>query len=183
MSRAAFDACLDFVATGGYALRAYDRWQRLKQGPDGLWRLRDPRAGDFDRRLAAAGLGELRATHKRLGRMLEDAVKRTREISRAARIAVDAGVTGCTDVTGFGLLGHLGRMALESGVVATVDFASLPFLPGAVALAAVLHRSTLNPRRRVIFLIMSSPWCGPDGCLPGSLCQIYDSSVTLPRRS
>ncbi|MEO1239376.1 MAG: helicase-related protein, partial [Pseudomonadota bacterium] len=44
LARADFDACLDMVATGGYALRAYDRWQRLKQGPDGLWRLRDPRA-------------------------------------------------------------------------------------------------------------------------------------------
>lgn len=44
LSRAAFDACLDFCATGGYALRAYDRWQRLIKRPDGLWQLRDPRA-------------------------------------------------------------------------------------------------------------------------------------------
>ncbi len=44
LTRAEFDACLDFVATGGYALRAYDRWQRLKRRPDGLWHLRDPRA-------------------------------------------------------------------------------------------------------------------------------------------
>ncbi|SHI54378.1 ligase-associated DNA damage response DEXH box helicase [Wenxinia saemankumensis] len=44
LARAEFDACLNFVATGGYALRAYDRWQRLKQGPDGMWALRDPRA-------------------------------------------------------------------------------------------------------------------------------------------
>ena len=44
LTREAFDACLDFVATGGYALRAYDRWQRLKQQEDGLWGLRDPRA-------------------------------------------------------------------------------------------------------------------------------------------
>ncbi|MEO0989328.1 MAG: ligase-associated DNA damage response DEXH box helicase [Pseudomonadota bacterium] len=44
LTRAAFDACLDFVATGGYALRAYDRWQRLKQDEAGLWHLRDPRA-------------------------------------------------------------------------------------------------------------------------------------------
>ena len=44
LSRADFDACLDFVATGGYALRAYDRWQRLMQRPDGMWQLRDPRA-------------------------------------------------------------------------------------------------------------------------------------------
>ena len=44
LTRAGFDACLDFIATGGYALRAYDRWQRLMQRPDGLWQLRDPRA-------------------------------------------------------------------------------------------------------------------------------------------
>ncbi|MBK5928346.1 ligase-associated DNA damage response DEXH box helicase [Rhodobaculum claviforme] len=43
LPRAAFDACLDFVATGGYALRAYDRWQRLMQ-VGGRWQLRDPRA-------------------------------------------------------------------------------------------------------------------------------------------
>ncbi|MEE4119292.1 MAG: ligase-associated DNA damage response DEXH box helicase [Paracoccaceae bacterium] len=44
LTRPAFDACLDFCATGGYALRAYDRWQRLVQRPDGMWQLRDPRA-------------------------------------------------------------------------------------------------------------------------------------------
>jgi ATP-dependent Lhr-like helicase len=38
-----FDACLDFVATGGYALKAYDRWQRLMIRGD-KWTLRDPRA-------------------------------------------------------------------------------------------------------------------------------------------
>ena len=44
LPRPDFDACLEFCATGGYALRAYDRWQRLVQRPDGLWQLRDPRA-------------------------------------------------------------------------------------------------------------------------------------------
>jgi ATP-dependent Lhr-like helicase len=44
LTRAAFDECLEFAATGGYALRAYDRWQRLKEGPSGTWALRDPRA-------------------------------------------------------------------------------------------------------------------------------------------
>ncbi len=43
LTRAQFDDCLDFVATGGYALRAYDRWQRLVER-GGLWQLRDPRA-------------------------------------------------------------------------------------------------------------------------------------------
>ena len=44
LTRAAFDDCLAFCATGGYALRAYDRWQRLIQRPDGRWQLRDPRS-------------------------------------------------------------------------------------------------------------------------------------------
>ncbi len=44
LSRAGFDDCLNFVATGGYALRAYDKWKRLLRRPDGLWQLRDPRS-------------------------------------------------------------------------------------------------------------------------------------------
>ena len=44
LSQAEFDDCLDFCATGGYALRAYDQWKRLIQRDDGCWQLRDPRA-------------------------------------------------------------------------------------------------------------------------------------------
>ena len=45
LSRESFDRCLQFCATGGYALRAYDRWQRLLQREQGgPWQLRDPRA-------------------------------------------------------------------------------------------------------------------------------------------
>ncbi len=54
----------------------------------------------------------------------------------ASRLALAAGATGCTDVTGFGLLGHLGRMALESEVSVTIEFAAVPLLPGARELAA-----------------------------------------------
>jgi len=43
LARADFDAVLDFVATGGYALGRYERFRRLVRGPDGLWRLADPR--------------------------------------------------------------------------------------------------------------------------------------------
>ncbi len=59
----------------------------------------------------------------------------TRLNDEASRVAIEAGATGCTDVTGFGLLGHLGRMATESGVGVAVEFDSIPFLPGAVELA------------------------------------------------
>jgi ATP-dependent Lhr-like helicase len=43
LARADFDDVLAFVATGGYALQVYDRFRRLRRGPDGLWRLTNPR--------------------------------------------------------------------------------------------------------------------------------------------
>jgi selenide,water dikinase len=53
----------------------------------------------------------------------------------ASAAAVAAGATGCTDVTGFGLLGHLRKMAAASGVDAGVDVAAVPLLDGVRALA------------------------------------------------
>jgi selenide, water dikinase len=50
--------------------------------------------------------------------------------ARAAAAALRAGAAGCTDVTGFGLLGHLGQMALASGVDVVIDTARVPVLPG-----------------------------------------------------
>jgi ATP-dependent Lhr-like helicase len=41
LTRAEFDRVLDFVSTGGYALRTYDRFRRIVQGLDGLWRVRN----------------------------------------------------------------------------------------------------------------------------------------------
>ncbi len=54
----------------------------------------------------------------------------------AARAALDAGATGCTDVTGYGLLGHLVKMTAASGVDATIDVASVPVLDGVRELVA-----------------------------------------------
>ena len=38
-----FEAVVDYVATGGYALRAYERFAKILRGADGLWRVRDAR--------------------------------------------------------------------------------------------------------------------------------------------
>lgn len=43
LARADFDAVVDFVATGGYALKAYERFAKIKQGKDGRWRVTHPR--------------------------------------------------------------------------------------------------------------------------------------------
>ena len=50
-----------------------------------------------------------------------------------------------TDVTGFGLAGHLLRMCTAGGVSAVLDPDAIPFLPGAAELAATGVRSTLWP--------------------------------------
>ena len=49
----------------------------------------------------------------------------------ASQVAVSAGASGATDITGFGLLGHLGKMALISNVEALLDVGNIAFLPGA----------------------------------------------------
>jgi selenide,water dikinase len=60
----------------------------------------------------------------------------TRTNAEAARVALAAGATGATDVTGFGLLGHGGRMAEESGVDLRISRDTVPVIPGARELAA-----------------------------------------------
>ena len=42
LTRADFDAAIDYVATGGYALRSYEKYAKLKRREDGLWRLTHP---------------------------------------------------------------------------------------------------------------------------------------------
>ena len=51
--------------------------------------------------------------------------------AEASRAALAAGLRCATDVTGFGLLGHLFKLARASGVGAVIDHASVPVLPEA----------------------------------------------------
>jgi selenide,water dikinase len=59
----------------------------------------------------------------------------------ASEGALAAGLRCATDVTGYGLLGHLHELAAASGVGAEVDAAAVPRLPGVAALAAAGHVS------------------------------------------
>ena len=43
LDRATFDRVVDFVATGGYALRSYERYARIRKTKEGLWRVTHPR--------------------------------------------------------------------------------------------------------------------------------------------
>jgi len=60
----------------------------------------------------------------------------TRLNGEAAAEALQAGATGATDITGFGLLGHLRSMAQASGTDVEVFMSAVPVLPGVEDLAA-----------------------------------------------
>ncbi len=78
------------------------------------------------------GLGVLNNRHKATGEHFEEAVAVMTTLNRdASRAALEAGITAVTDVTGFGLLGHLLKMARASGVSAVVDASAVPYVEGA----------------------------------------------------
>jgi selenide,water dikinase len=83
------------------------------------------------------GLGVLNAWHKATGEISDAAIEVMTTLNAAAsRQALAAGITCATDVTGFGLLGHLYKLARASGVSAVIDHAAVPYVDGARAAAA-----------------------------------------------
>ena len=84
------------------------------------------------------GVGVLNNRHKSTGEVFDHAIASMVELNRdACAAALAAGLRAATDVTGFGLLGHLYKMARASGVTAVIDAAAVPYLDGArAALAA-----------------------------------------------
>jgi selenide,water dikinase len=78
------------------------------------------------------GVGVLNNRHKATGEVVPEAVASMVALNRdAAAAALEAGIEAATDVTGFGLLGHLYKLARGSGVTAVVDAAAVPYLAGA----------------------------------------------------
>ncbi|MGD0373304.1 MAG: selenide, water dikinase SelD [Streptosporangiaceae bacterium] len=78
------------------------------------------------------GIGVLNARHKATGEVSQEAVDVMTALNAAAsRAALAAGLRCATDVTGFGLLGHLFKLARASGVAAIIDHAAVPVLPEA----------------------------------------------------
>jgi selenide,water dikinase len=78
------------------------------------------------------GIGVLNSRHKATGEVFEQAVAAMTALNRdASEAALAAGVVCATDVTGFGLLGHLHKLARASGVTAWVNASAVPYLDGA----------------------------------------------------
>jgi selenide,water dikinase len=80
-----------------------------------------------------------------------------RSNAAAARILREHGVIACTDVTGFGLGGHLREMLVASGVSAVIDPSALKLLPGVRELAAQGVASSLAPDNRAALDLPDHP--------------------------
>jgi len=106
----------------------------------------------------AIGTGTLFAAdmrHRAKGRWITGAIRSMLQSNReAARCLQAHGATACTDVTGFGLLGHLVEMLRTSEVDAEIDLAAVPLLDGAEQTVQAGILSSLQPQnvrlRRVI---------------------------------
>src|SRR5947209_10108056 len=78
------------------------------------------------------GIGVLNSRHKATGERFVEAIDvMTTLNAEASYAALSAGVECATDVTGFGLLGHLHKLARASGVTAVIDSAAVSYLDGA----------------------------------------------------
>ncbi len=107
--------------------------------PDRILRNAGGRPGDALVLTKPLGVGAVTTALKRgiAGVPLAAAVRTMTTLNRdAAAAALAAGASAATDVTGFGLLGHLHELAVASGVAAELDAAGLPAIDGVLDLLA-----------------------------------------------
>ncbi|WP_346293148.1 selenide, water dikinase SelD [Sphaerothrix gracilis] len=118
--------------------------------PDRLLRKGNAQVGDSLILTKAVGTGTLFAADMQLqakGRWIEAAVDSMRQSNyQAAQCLLQQGATACTDVTGFGLVGHLLEMLQASQVGAELDLTVLPVLLGARETLASGIVSSLQPQ-------------------------------------
>ena len=107
------------------------------------------RPGDVLLLTKPIGTGTLFAAHAKFGargRWIDAALDSMCQSNRiGAQVLLAHGATACTDLTGFGLLGHLVEMTRPSGVDAELSLSALPVLDGAEDTVAAGILSSLQP--------------------------------------
>jgi selenide,water dikinase len=100
----------------------------------------------------AIGTGAIFAANMRAkakGVWVDEALSSMLQSNRSASECLRAhNTSACTDVTGFGLLGHGLEMLRDTPLFITLDLDSIPALPGAAELSAAGFRSTLQPKNK-----------------------------------
>jgi selenide, water dikinase len=84
----------------------------------------------------ATALKADRAPEAAISAAVQSMSRLNRAASEALQTLPAGAVHACTDITGFGLIGHGSEMAVASGVTLEIDTASIPILPGALDLAS-----------------------------------------------
>jgi selenide,water dikinase len=129
--------------------------------PAKTWRKSGLRPGDALVLTKPVGTGIVLAAAMRglaKARWLQTATDSMRRSNAAAaRVLREHRVIACTDVTGFGLGGHLREMLIASGVSAVIDPAALKLLPGTRELAAQGVASSLAPDNRAALDLPDHP--------------------------
>jgi selenide,water dikinase len=127
----------------------------IDDDPSKILRKSGMRVGDLLILTKPIGTGTLFAAHARLaakGRWIDAAVQSMLVSNqKAAQCLREFGATACTDLTGFGLVGHSVEMARPSGVDVEIDLNALPLLEGAqecVAAGIVSSLQSANVRLR-----------------------------------
>ena len=118
--------------------------------PDKAWRKQGLNPGDALILTKPIGTGTLFAAEMRgkaKGRWIDAAIQSMLLSNlEAARCLQQFGATACTDLTGFGLIGHLVEMTRASGVDAVIERESLPLLDGALETVRAGILSSLQPQ-------------------------------------
>jgi selenide,water dikinase len=121
----------------------------INESMQGLMTKGGMRPGDALLLTKPLGTGTLFAANGQLkarGRWIDAALESMQVSNQAAAAClINHGATACTDLTGFGLLGHLVEMTRPSGVDAELYLNALPVLDGAEQTAALGILSSLQP--------------------------------------
>ncbi|MEX3506471.1 MULTISPECIES: selenide, water dikinase SelD [unclassified Corynebacterium] len=122
--------------TGGHSITAPEPLYGLSAtgivDPDKLMRNDSAEAGLPITLTKPIGVGILNNKHKATGEAIPSAVESMTTLNReAAQAATQAGIKAATDITGFGLLGHLYKMCRASGIAAEIDQSAVPAIDGA----------------------------------------------------
>ena len=147
--------------------------------PSRIKRNADARAGDKLILGKPLGVGVLSAALKKGA--LDDAgyaamIENTTKLNKPGKALSELeGVHALTDVTGFGLLGHLLELARGAGLQARLDMASIPLLPGVQALAESGHVTGASGRN----------WAGygHDVSLSSQITPVQQMLLTDPQTS
>ena len=123
--------------------------------PRRIWTNKGARPGDtlfFTKRIGTGVISSALKKDIAEESHVEASIRQMLELNRDVRDALEnLDVHGCTDVTGFGLLGHAREMALASDVTLEISASAVRFLPGAIEYSkAGAHSAGLRNNREFV---------------------------------